>query len=150
MDWTASSAPGRPSSGPVRKQWSRRKELLNEEPAHEETDDWEVGEIKTLKKGWALISSAPRGPEPSLLWGSFTKSLLNRSWAVCPIIEGKGGSQRKIRLKEEREAVRFKFTDSAINKITTSFLHLFLQIRRELWRALTLTLHSGSSSLPPK
>lgn len=56
---------------------------------------------RTLKKVCALMSSAPLGPEPSLLCGSLTNNFFSRSWAVDPIMEGKGGSQRKIRLSED-------------------------------------------------
>lgn len=53
---------------------------------------------RTLKKGWHLISSDPRGPEPNLLWGSFTSNFRRRSWAKGPMMEGNGGSQRRMRL----------------------------------------------------
>lgn len=45
------------------------------------------------------MSSAPLGPDPSLLCGSLTNNFLSRSLATDPIIEGNGGSQRRIRLR---------------------------------------------------
>lgn len=61
-------------------------------------------EERTLKKGWDLISSAPLGPEPSLLWGSFTSNFRSRSCAKEPMIEGNGGSQRRMRLSETKSS----------------------------------------------